>query len=345
VALLTQPDVVNWRLSDCRHKPDVTAGCFPIRTRFNDSIDEARLSPRLENLCSTSKIPNMSKRKPAKPVPRRGDCYESSYKNASDFAQIKAVVEGGADDPETKRFYDRLGLKNEVAIVHGWITSPKGPNAGKRVHHAWIEIGDCVIETQGGMSECCPDRQYYKIFEAYPNQRYSVAEADTLVRETGWAKAWRGTGEDRPPENRPGPLSKYFDQDLAWLGTRSRRKRAENTTAPTLEQITTAIRSWAPRYANEIESVWIYGSRARQEPARPDSDWDVAVRPKGATADDKERIGFDWLDFWANELGILCPWRIDVQMENPPRTPRVSGGVREHGILVFESLPVQTPSA
>src|SRR6266487_7186031 len=105
----------------------------------------------------------MSKRKPAKPVPRQGDCYESSYKNVSDFTQIKTVVEGGADDPDMKRFYDRLGLKNEVAIVHGWITSPSGSNAGKRVHHAWIEIGDRVIETQGGMREGCPDWQYYKI--------------------------------------------------------------------------------------------------------------------------------------------------------------------------------------
>ena len=71
----------------------------------------------------------------------------------------------------------------------------------------------------------------------------------------------------------------------------------------------------------------------------------MAVRPKGATSDDKERLGFDWLDFWARELEILCQWQIDVQVENPPQTPRVFGAVQDHGILVFESETGQTPSA
>ncbi len=268
---------------------------------------------------------------------KKGDCYESSYKNACELAQIKAAVEAGADDPTLKRLYSGLGLKDEIVIVHGWVTSPEGPYAGRRMHHAWIEAGDGVIETQCGLREGCPDWQYYKKFAVHPTERYSVSEAEALVRETGWAKAWRGKGEDRTPNQAERQMSKYFQKDLMWLGTRSRKKKAESDGPPPLEDITKAIKVWAPCYSAEIEKVWIFGSRAGGQPKRPDSAWDVAVRSKGATPDEKDRVAFAWLDYWANELEILCKWRVDVQVENPPRTTKVSDGVRTDGILVYSN--------
>ena len=256
---------------------------------------------------------------------------------------MKLAVEAGADDPALKRIYDGLGLKNEIVIVHGWVTSPEGPNAGRRIHHAWIEIGDGVVETQGGLKEGFPDWRYYKLFAACPNQRYSIAEAKAFMHETGWARPWRGKGDDVLPSERQEQLSKHFGQGLEWLGTRSRKKRAENTVPPTLEEITEVIAGWAPHYAAEIEQVWIYGSRAKREPKRPDSDWDVAINPVGATHDARERVAFQWLDFWANELEILCKWRVHVQLCNPPRTPNVSDGITQNGITVFNNTANVNP--
>lgn len=144
----------------------------------------------------------MSTNKEPNEVPTAGDCYESSFMNAMGLQQVKDGVEHGTGSEEDRASYENLGLGNSIEIVHGWVTPGAGPCAEKRIHHAWIEIGDVVFESQGGTARRHRKRSYYDLFSASPNQRYTVAEARALAfpREgvTDFS-AWRGKGTDQLP--------------------------------------------------------------------------------------------------------------------------------------------------
>lgn len=128
-----------------------------------------------------------------------GDCYESSFKMALSFHQVKEAVENGTGSAVDRAQYLKRGLKNEIFIFHGYATSPKGRDAGKRIHHAWIEVGDVVFETQGGTARDHPRGFYYGLFSIYPNERYTALEALNYVTAKPGVldySPWRGRGED-----------------------------------------------------------------------------------------------------------------------------------------------------
>ena len=128
-------------------------------------------------------------------IPTNGDCYESSLRNAKDLLDVKMEVETkGANAAVLASLYEQCGLQTGIEIVHGWVTSPGGPAAGRRIHHAWIEIGETVLETQGGTRQHESRDNYYKKYDAHPNQRYSVPDA--LAFATKGYGAWRGKGLD-----------------------------------------------------------------------------------------------------------------------------------------------------
>jgi hypothetical protein len=132
------------------------------------------------------------------PVPVVGDCYEASFNNACELNAIKRAVEAKAPDAnDVVELYKRFGLNNDVTVVHGWVSSPSSPDPLKRFHHAWIEVGDIVFETQGGTRRPHKKPDYYELFQAYPNQRYSLQEvADCIDRDKKY-HAWRGKGPDK----------------------------------------------------------------------------------------------------------------------------------------------------
>jgi hypothetical protein len=130
-------------------------------------------------------------------VPVVGDCYESSFKNGRELELMKFAVERNeADAKEFAGLYERFGLSNDVVIVHGWVSSPGGPDPKKRFHHAWIEVGDYAFETQGGTRKQVPKKEYYEVFRAFPNQRYSIQDAAALIERDKRFHAWRGKGTD-----------------------------------------------------------------------------------------------------------------------------------------------------
>jgi len=129
--------------------------------------------------------------------PTSGDCYDSSLKNAVELSTIKRHFEcSESPDATIAGLYICLQLANPIQIVHGWATSPNGSTKDVRIHHAWIEVGDMVIETQGGMRYQKCKSLYYSVFQIYPNETYTVEEAEMLACKNGYGP-WRGKGGDR----------------------------------------------------------------------------------------------------------------------------------------------------
>ncbi|MFA6455291.1 MAG: hypothetical protein WCW40_00610 [Bacteroidota bacterium] len=107
-----------------------------------------------------------------------GDCYESSLKNAEELQGMKDAVEQSLPTAYIfKKLYNDLKLNREIYVVHGSAIPPIGPHKGRHIIHAWIEIGDTVIETSNNQLDSYPKEEYYKTHSINPIIRYSVIEA------------------------------------------------------------------------------------------------------------------------------------------------------------------------
>jgi hypothetical protein len=116
--------------------------------------------------------------------PLLGDCYKAAFENAELLARIKACVEADeSPDPGDTEYYHAFGLnENPIAVVHGTAVPPVGPYANRMIRHAWIEIGDAVVETSNGINASYkPRSRFYERFGAVPQVRYSVNEARRLA--------------------------------------------------------------------------------------------------------------------------------------------------------------------
>ena len=91
----------------------------------------------------------------------KGNCYEAAAR----------FVIGNARCPE-------------IRLVHGEVTG-QGPIAGIRYGHAWVEIGDAVIDPSNGRIVCARKDAYYAIGKITGGVAlYSPAEARRLMLET-----------------------------------------------------------------------------------------------------------------------------------------------------------------
>lgn len=79
-------------------------------------------------------------------LPAVGDCYKASLQNAQELTELKNMIESGEIGEQELNGRSEIIRNNEILIRHGWVNTANG----KRGHHAWIEIGDFVVETQGG---------------------------------------------------------------------------------------------------------------------------------------------------------------------------------------------------
>ena len=93
-----------------------------------------------------------------------------------------------------------------IALAHGTVTG-QGRIAGVRYGHAWVEIGDLVLDASNGRFVVARKPAYYAAGEiAEPVARYTFAEAARRMVETGhygpWEKRLNLTtpaGRQRPP--------------------------------------------------------------------------------------------------------------------------------------------------
>ncbi len=120
----------------------------------------------------------------------RGNCYEAAAK----------LLHAHRDCPG-------------IALAHGTVTG-QGPVAGIRYGHAWVEIGEVVLDPSNGRLVVARKTAYYAAGEiAEPVARYTFAEAAREMLETGHYGPW----EKRPSPNNPAEPKRSHTLDNAAL--------------------------------------------------------------------------------------------------------------------------------
>lgn len=123
-----------------------------------------------------------------------GDCYESSYKTAEEFAKMKELIESAKEEDTEelhpfKKFYEQYGLHREITIVHGWVRPD--PNKEARTHHAWVEVNERILESQIGRADQYTKEQYNEIYGPVTEMtKYTVAEAKAMIEKYGFYGNW-----------------------------------------------------------------------------------------------------------------------------------------------------------
>ena len=125
----------------------------------------------------------------------RGDCYEAAAKLLYAHRSCPGIV-----------------------LVHGTVTG-QGPIAGIRYGHAWVEIGDVVLDPSNGRFVCARKSAYYAVGQiTEPTARYEFDEAARQMLETRHYGPWetrpiltlpRGAKRSHKPDKRgfSGPSS------------------------------------------------------------------------------------------------------------------------------------------
>jgi hypothetical protein len=94
-----------------------------------------------------------------------------------------------------------------IVLVHGTVTG-QGPIAGIRYGHAWIEIGDVVLDPSNGRFVCARKADYYAVGEINePVARYEFEEAARQMLETRHYGPWEKRLSLTPPSGENDLLS------------------------------------------------------------------------------------------------------------------------------------------
>lgn len=141
----------------------------------------------------------------------RGNCYEAAAKLLTAYCGCPGVE-----------------------LVHGTVTG-QGPIAGVRYGHAWVEIGDVVLDASNGRFVVAGKSAYYAVGEiTEPVARYAFREAALCMLETGHYGPW----DERPiltlkraAKRSPTPDKRGFSgaSSLSTSPTKRPRKMVKNT--------------------------------------------------------------------------------------------------------------------
>ena len=121
-----------------------------------------------------------------------------------------------------------------IVLVHGTVTG-QGPIAGVRYGHAWVEVGDVVLDPSNGRFVVARKSTYYAAGEiTEPVARYAFREAALWMLETGHYGPW----DERPiltlkraAKRSPKPDKRAFSRasSLSNHPTTSPRKMVQNS--------------------------------------------------------------------------------------------------------------------
>ena len=97
--------------------------------------------------------------------------------------------EGNCYEAAAKLLYAHRSCSG-IVLVHGTVTG-QGPIAGIRYGHAWIEIGDVVLDPSNGRFVCARTSAYYAVGEiSEPVACYAFEEAARQMLETRHYGPW-----------------------------------------------------------------------------------------------------------------------------------------------------------
>jgi hypothetical protein len=97
--------------------------------------------------------------------------------------------EGDCYEAAAKLLYTHRSCPG-IVLVHGTVTG-QGPIAGMRYGHAWIEIGDVVLDPSNGRFVCARKSTYYAAGEIRePVARYDFEAAARQMLETCHYGPW-----------------------------------------------------------------------------------------------------------------------------------------------------------
>jgi len=83
---------------------------------------------------------------------------------------------------------------DRVRLCHGLPVGTGKANMGERFDHAWVEVGDLVIDKSNGNDVMVTREFYYRIGRIVPDSvdRYTAREAAMLALESGHYGPWDG---------------------------------------------------------------------------------------------------------------------------------------------------------
>lgn len=91
-----------------------------------------------------------------------GDCYGAAYDTV-----MKLTTGCGSD----------THAREDIRLVHGSVVPPEGPDAGRRINHAWVESGDKVLSDAWGRELSMDRTGFYEDTQAEVRIRYTRMEA------------------------------------------------------------------------------------------------------------------------------------------------------------------------
>lgn len=113
-----------------------------------------------------------------------GKCYVNSYK----LLELLSDSVSKETDP-----VERVKLKG-LCLVHGWVTPTSAGDKGKQIDHAWVEGGQFIYETSAGQVAFKEIEVFTQEFQAKQRVRYTLAEASSLIKESGIYGPWDDEG-------------------------------------------------------------------------------------------------------------------------------------------------------
>jgi hypothetical protein len=97
---------------------------------------------------------------------------------------------------------DRLDF-DDIILVHGLVNSRTSPNCvmSKKINHAWLEFGGCVIENSAMNALIVNKVAYYSDFNPENTKSFSIEEAFQILMDGYGVSFWHNSKKFRKVEN------------------------------------------------------------------------------------------------------------------------------------------------
>ena len=115
-----------------------------------------------------------------------GKCYVNSFLYMEELIGRRDAEN---DEVEREKYADLM-------LIHGSVVPIKGPDAGKRLDHAWIEMAGHVFEVSESMANpsVTTIEDYQKHFDSHERARYTIDQARQMIETSEIYGPWDAEG-------------------------------------------------------------------------------------------------------------------------------------------------------